>query len=786
MSHHPLARAFALICLTAAVQPATSFAQPFVHAARGACFPRLGCSPAESLINAATGHQLKSASMPGNLSNALPAGIVVSPDGTRTYMTVRYGFGPSGPEDSLVVVDTSTYTIVARVSLASTSPGVPVLSPDGSKLFVPQRVGSVAVIDTTALTVTATVTVGGTPQALALSPSTNRLYVADSLGGVIVVIDTTSMTVAGNFVAGSGATPTDLAITPDGATLFVAAYDNAVTAVSLPSTTVRFTMDVSGLPVRVRLGPGGAPLYVAVGTNTTGLARFDAATGEATGFTPLAVPLSLAVSPDGTQVAVGSFDAVLIIATSSMTVTAADARGTQSARDLVFAPQTACFFEATPRRLQFRPQGDTQTLTIPIAAGCPWTATVFGSQFSLTSATSGIGPGTIRISSAQTETGAAGAVQVNGQNTSLGVSVPHLYIDSPADGATLTQPFDLSGWAFADDPDPTLPASPHVDAVQVWAFPVFPSSGPAVFVGSADIGLFRPDVAAAFSYPLASTSGWRLNVRSLPAGRYQFAVYMHSVNSGFDGVMRRTYTVNAVAGPQTRIVLDSLANGDTVTSPFLVSGWAMDAAASSGTGVDTVHVWAYPADGTAPRFLGVPNYGTQRTDIGKLFGSAFAPSGFALAGRLAPGAYTVVTFAHSTLTNTFTAVATAAITVSGAAQPIVIFTPGNRLGATAESGTAFSLSIAAIDERASTGTGVDVVHLWAYPVGGGSPVFLGSNGPPAANAVMGAAFGQQFLNSQFTILNFLPPAGTYDLVFFARSTVTGQFDIVRVKRYVSP
>jgi hypothetical protein len=262
-------------------------------------------------------------------------------------------------------------------------------------------------------------------------------------------------------------------------------------------------------------------------------------------------------------------------------------------------------------------------------------------------------------------------------------------------------------------------------------------------------------------------------------------VFIHGVHSGFDASVSTRYTVQAPAS-QTRILIDSLTNGDTVTSPFLVSGWAVDTAAPSGTGVDTVHVWAYPADGSTPRFLGAATYGTQRSDIGQAFGAPFAPSGFALAGRLAPGGYTVVAFAHSTVTNTFANVSTASITVSGAAQPIVIFTGGNHLGATGGSGGSFSLAIAALDERASTGAGVDLVHLWAYPVGGGSPVFLGASGAASADPTMAAAFGQQFLNCHFTISNQLPAAGTYDLVFFARSAVTGQFDIVRVKRYVSP
>src|SRR4029450_10336624 len=37
--------------------------------------------------------------------------------------------------------------------------------------------------------------------------------------------------------------------------------------------------------------------------------------------------------------------------------------------------------------------------------------------------------------------------------------------------------------------------------------------------------------------------------------------------------------------------------GSTVSSSFAVAGWAVDTGAPSGTGVDAVHVWAFPTSG---------------------------------------------------------------------------------------------------------------------------------------------------------------------------------------------
>jgi archaellin len=100
--------------------------------------------------------------------------------------------------------------------------------------------------------------------------------------------------------------------------------------------------------------------------------------------------------------------------------------------------------------------------------------------------------------------------------------------------------------------------------------------------------------------------------------------------------------------------VDTPRPGATVTSGFTVSGWAIDAAAPSGTGVDAVHVWAYPAAGGSPVFLGANAVWVSRPDVGAIFGSAFTSSGFNIAtGPLASGSWNVVVFARSTVTGTF-------------------------------------------------------------------------------------------------------------------------------------
>ena len=93
----------------------------------------------------------------------------------------------------------------------------------------------------------------------------------------------------------------------------------------------------------------------------------------------------------------------------------------------------------------------------------------------------------------------------------------------------------------------------------------------------------------------------------------------------------------------------SRTNGHTLT----VSGWAIDQGAPTGTGVDRVHVWAFPSGGGAGVLLGAADYGQSRPDVGSIFGSRFTNSGYRLQVTVAPGNYTIIAYMHSTVTGTF-------------------------------------------------------------------------------------------------------------------------------------
>ena len=99
-------------------------------------------------------------------------------------------------------------------------------------------------------------------------------------------------------------------------------------------------------------------------------------------------------------------------------------------------------------------------------------------------------------------------------------------------------------------------------------------------------------------------------------------------------------------------------------TPFVVAGWAIDLDSTIGSGVDAIHVWAFPHAGGSPIFLGVSPYGGSRPDVGAAFGERFTQSSYQLVvDGLNPGAYTIGVYAHSAITGTFNQTAGVTLTV---------------------------------------------------------------------------------------------------------------------------
>ena len=235
---------------------------------------------------------------------------------------------------------------------------------------------------------------------------------------------------------------------------------------------------------------------------------------------------------------------------------------------------------------------------------------------------------------------------------------PLMSIDAPGPNATLQQPFAMGGWAV----DAGSATDSGVSTVHVWAYPN-PGSGAApIFVGAAAYGGARPDLGAWLGARFTN-SGFNLLVSGLAPGRYQFNAFALSKVTGTFNNMR-SVIVN-VTGVPPRMSIDLPGNNQSVARSFMIAGWAIDLGAASGSGVDAVHVWAYPnpGSGQAARWVGAATAGASRPDVASLFGPRALRSGYNLIGTLPAGVYDLVVFAHSTATGTFNNAQAVRITV---------------------------------------------------------------------------------------------------------------------------
>jgi len=229
-----------------------------------------------------------------------------------------------------------------------------------------------------------------------------------------------------------------------------------------------------------------------------------------------------------------------------------------------------------------------------------------------------------------------------------------------------TSAFEVGGWAL----DQGSPTGTGVDAV---VFYVFPNDGasPGVYIGQGTYGLSRPDVGAIFG-PHFVNSGFHYSISGLGPGAFMLGVYARSTITGTFSIVKTIhFTVNATAlmalnPPEAEAVITS--------NIFNVDGWSIDRSIEStaipGSGVDTLHVYAYPnpGSGAPPVFLGVASVGLGRPDVAALYGSRYDTSGYHLgvdriALGLAPGPYNIVVHSHSTVTGTFNNLAIVRVTL---------------------------------------------------------------------------------------------------------------------------
>ena len=351
-------------------------------------------------------------------------------------------------------------------------------------------------------------------------------------------------------------------------------------------------------------------------------------------------------------------------------------------------------------------------------------------------------------------------------------------IETPLSGATVPPVFLIAGYAF----DPEATSGSGVDAIAVYAFRDFGAGETPTFLGVANYGIQRDDVARTYGSRFTS-AGFQLTASGLATGSYRIFVFAHNVATG--GFTAYNFTDVTVSGVSA-LSIDTPAASATVMPTFTISGWAIDNRAPDGTGIDAVHIYLSPNGGADPPiFLGVANYGMMRPDIAAAYGPRFATAGYELkVSGLQPGSYLLTVFAHSTATDTF-ALAQARIFTVDATALMTIDYPS---AGAAIDGPALTVMGWAIDRAATSGSGVDAIHIYAFPDPGSGqpPKFLGTATIGNERPDVAAIYGNQFENSGYWLvvdraaLGLTP--GVYDIVVWTHSSVCYAFTAVSVVR----
>lgn len=208
----------------------------------------------------------------------------------------------------------------------------------------------------TILCVTASMVTGATylsPVDVCASPDGQTLYVAELTAGQVAVFDAVSGTVTGEIVLADPNQASGVAVSSDGATLYVTAADpeGQVYVINTASNSIVDMIAVGHTPLSPVLSPDGSTLYVCNRFDNS-VSAIDLATNAETIIPVTREPVSAAVTPDGSKLIVSNFlptDAATsrdisvkmsIVETSSNTVSAAIRlpNGSVSARGVCVSP----------------------------------------------------------------------------------------------------------------------------------------------------------------------------------------------------------------------------------------------------------------------------------------------------------------------------------------------------------------------------------------------------------------------------------------------------------------
>jgi YVTN family beta-propeller protein len=164
---------------------------------------------------------------------------------------------------------------------------------------------TVRVVDVASNALRRTITLGATPSSLALSPDGDTLWVGTATG--LLPVATRTGVVGG---ARYNAAVSDFVLSADGGTAYLATPTQGVVILDLDSGTVTATVSVSPAPNKIAISPDGAAVY-ALATGVGGqVSKISTSTHTVTAGPAAAgtFPLDFAVNPNGSELYVADFN----------------------------------------------------------------------------------------------------------------------------------------------------------------------------------------------------------------------------------------------------------------------------------------------------------------------------------------------------------------------------------------------------------------------------------------------------------------------------------------------
>src|SRR3984885_1872248 len=196
---------------------------------------------------------------------AYPQDVAVSPTGKVVYATVTAGDTGPGGSDVVAAIDPATDKVTADIRVGP-APRQVVFSHDGSTAYVTTETGIYEISTATSRVVRVIPEAGATngPQGIALSPNGATLYVTNPDAGTVAAIDAASGQVVAS-ASGLGG-PYSVTVTPNGATLYVADMNSdSVSVLSAATMKASATVSVGRLPMSGTTSPDGSQVWVGNG-----------------------------------------------------------------------------------------------------------------------------------------------------------------------------------------------------------------------------------------------------------------------------------------------------------------------------------------------------------------------------------------------------------------------------------------------------------------------------------------------------------------------------------------